>query len=364
MRVVIAGGGVIGWAIAYNLARAGARVIVLERGEIGGQASGAAAGMLIPPAESVPPGPFRELCLASLAMYPELIPQLEAESGVDPQYLAPGALLVAETEGHARAMKAYTRWLQGLGRAVEWVEGETVRALEPGLSPRLLGASYSPDGRHVNPGLLTQGFARAAVSRGAEVRPMSGVAGFVRRGARVSGARTDTGVVDADAVVLAAGSWTKALAAKLGANVPVRPVRGQMLAYRSTAIRHIVWGDDGYLVPKAGGFIFAGATVEDVGFRAATTRSGLARMRRMASSLVPALRYAQVASEWAGLRPGSPDGLPVIGRLPGWDNVYVATGHFRNGILLAPITGRLVSRLVLEGRADTDLRPFDPGRFA
>jgi len=140
-------------------------------------------------------------------------------------------------------------------------------------------------------------------------------------------------------------------------------MRGQMLAYRSTAVRHAIWGENGYLVPKAGGVVFAGATVEDVGFRKKTTARALAGLRHMASALVPALRGAEVASAWAGLRPGSPDGLPIIGALPGRENVYVAAGHFRNGILLAPITGKLVSQLILEGQTEMSLKPFDPARF-
>jgi glycine oxidase len=164
-------------------------------------------------------------------------------------------------------------------------------------------------------------------------------------------------------VVLAAGSWTGRLARRLGGYIPTRPVRGQMLAYRSNALRHVVWGEEGYLVPKAGGFVFAGATVEDVGFRPSTTHHGLAWLRRMAASMAPRLRYAEVASTWAGLRPGSPDGHPIIGRLPGHDNVVVATGHFRNGILLGPITGKLVADLVLDGRADPLIEPFGPARF-
>jgi glycine oxidase len=140
-------------------------------------------------------------------------------------------------------------------------------------------------------------------------------------------------------------------------------MRGQMLAYRSTAVRHIVWGENGYLVPKVGGFLFAGATVEDVGFRPRTTLRGLAQVRRMAVAIAPALRYPEVASDWAGLRPGSPDGHPIVGRLPGIDNVFVATGHFRNGILLGAITGRLIAQLVTQGRTELPLEPFSPSRF-
>jgi glycine oxidase len=244
------------------------------------------------------------------------------------------------------------------------VEGGTLRALEPALSKRLLGAAYSPDGQHVNPGLLTQALARGAAARGATLRQGAGVAGFVRRGGRVTGVRTGAGdTVSAGHVVLAAGPWTRPLARRLGAEVPTRPMRGQMLAYRSNAVRHILWGEDGYLVPKAGGFLFAGATVEDAGFRSRTTSRGLAGLRRMARSVVPALRYGEVASAWAGLRPGSPDGLPIIGRLPGWENVYVASGHFRNGILLGPITGKLIAQLITGGGADVPLEPFSASRF-
>ena len=365
--VVIAGGGVIGCAAAYYLTKAGAGVTLLEKGEVGGAASGAAAGMLVPPAEAAASGPFRTLSRAGLALYPDLVSALRDESGVDMQYTNSGLLLVAQSEGRAGALRAVARWTAAggeLGLALEWVEGGPLRSLEPALSERLLGAAYAAEARHVNPGLLTQALARAAEARGASLRLGESVAGFVRRGPRVAGVHTDGGdTVAAGHVVLAAGPWTGALARRLGAFVPTRPMRGQMLAYRSNAVRHMIWGEDGYLVPKAGGFLFAGATVEDVGFRPRTTARGLAGLRRMARSIVPALRYGEVASAWAGLRPGSPDGLPIIGRLPGWENVYVASGHFRNGILLGPITGQLIAQLVTEGRTELSLEAFSTGRF-
>ena len=367
--VVIAGGGVIGCAAAYYLTKAGASVTLLEKGEVGGAASGAAAGMLVPPAEAAASGPFRTLSRAGLALYPELVAALSDETGIDVQYTNAGLLLVAQSEGRAGALRAVARWSAAggeLGLALEWVEGGPLRSLEPALSERLMGAAYSPEARHVNPGLLTQALARAraAAGRGAKLRQGEGVAGFVRRGERVTGVRLVGGeTFGADHVVLAAGPWTRALALRLGASVPTRPMRGQMLAYRTNAVRHMIWGEDGYLVPKAGGFLFAGATVEDAGFRPRTTARGLAGLRRMARSIVPALRYGEVASAWAGLRPGSPDGLPIIGRMPGWENVYAATGHFRNGILLGPITGKLIAQLMTGGETDVPLEPFRPERF-
>jgi glycine oxidase len=165
-------------------------------------------------------------------------------------------------------------------------------------------------------------------------------------------------------VVLAAGPWTELLARRVNAAVPTPPMRGQMIAYRSTSVHHAVWGEDGYLVPKPRGFIFAGATVEDAGFRKRTTASGLAGLQRAAAGMIPALRHTDVVSSWAGLRPGSPDGLPILGRVPDRENVFVAGGHFRNGILLAPVTGRLMTQLICEGRTEIDLRPFRPERFA
>jgi len=363
LKVIVVGGGIIGCAVAYYLQKAGASVVVLERDGIGGEASGAAAGMLIAPATAAAPGPFRDLCLASLGIYQQIIAEVQAEAGIDVECLTSGILVLAETPGMVPLIQAHARRQDGSGRRTEWVEGEALRLLEPALSGHVVGAAYSPDEQHVNPGLMTQAFARTAQRLGADLRPGQTISGFLGRGPRLKGVRTRAGEVMADAVVLAAGPWTGGLSGRLGPRFRTPPMRGQMIAYRSTAVRHAVWGDEGYLVPKARGFLFAGATVEDVGFRNRTTARGISGLRRMASGLVPALRHAEITSTWAGLRPGSPDGWPVIGRLPQRENVYVAAGHFRNGILLAPITGKLVSQLVLEGRTDPLLEAFRPERF-
>jgi glycine oxidase len=169
-----------------------------------------------------------------------------------------------------------------------------------------------------------------------------------------------------DYVVLAAGARSGQLAAKLHAPVPVRPVRGQMVALGGmlAPVRHIVWGPDGYVVPRANGIVFAGATVEDVGFRRRTTKDGIRSLRAMASALVPQLAAATAQFEWAGLRPGTPDALPIIGPVPGFENLVATTGHYRNGILLGPLTGKLVARGITSGEWDALLEPFTPARFA
>lgn len=359
MRVAVVGGGVIGCSIAYHLQKAGADVTLLERGEISGEASGAAAGMLIAPIEDTGHKPFDTLRKASLAMYPDEIADVQALSGVDVQYKVPGMIRTAHTTDFARELRAASR-----RRGFQWVDGAALRELEPALSTGVIGAAYSELDSDVNPGALTNAFAGAAEKMGANIRRRTMLTGFLSVGERVAGVRTNAGEISADAVVLAAGPWTGSLGRRLRLRLPTPPMRGQMIAYRSKALRHAIWGEEGYLVPKPGGFIFAGATVEDVGFRKTTTARALAGLRRMASDLVPALQHAELASSWAGLRPGSADGLPVIGKLPGKDNAYVATGHFRNGILLAPITGALVADMVVTGKMDSRLRPFAAERFS
>jgi glycine oxidase len=249
-----------------------------------------------------------------------VIAEVQALSGVDVQYKTPGMIRTAHTEAFARQLRAASR-----KRGFQWVEGGALRELEPGLATGIIGAAYCEADSDLNPGALTNAFARAAKKLGADIRPRTMLTGFLSDGERLTGVRTSRGEVAADAVVLAAGPWTGSLGQRLHAGLPTPPMRGQMIAYRSKALRHAIWGEDGYLVPKPGGFIFAGATVEDVGFRKTTTARALAGLRRMASDLAPALRHAEVASAWAGLRPGSADGLPVMGGCRA-ANAYVATG--------------------------------------
>lgn len=359
MKIIVVGGGIIGASIAFHLQKARSQVVLLERGQIGSEASGASAGMLIAPIEDTGNRGFDDLRKASLAMYPMLLREVQRLSGIDVEYRQHGMIRTARTEEFARRLKSLARRRDGL----EWLEGPALQKLEPALHPALLGAAWSPGDADLNSGLLTRALAGAAKKLGANVRTNTMLTGFLGRGAYVEGVSTNLGDILGDAVVLAAGPWTELLSQRLGLRLATPPMRGQILAYRSTSLQHAVWGEDGYLVPKPRGLVFAGATIEDVGFRKGTTERALAGLRRMAGALVPALSRAKVSSAWAGLRPGSPDGMPVMGRFPGKENVYLAAGHFRNGILLAPITGSLVSELVLTGRADRRLRPYSPGRF-
>ena len=360
MRVVIAGGGVIGCSIAWHIQKAGGKAVLLERGEIGGEATGASAGMLIAPIEDTGNRAFNTLRRASLEMFPVVLAEIGEASGVDVEYKQPGMIRTARTEKAARALLAMARKRPGL----EWVEPQHLHELEPELTRDIAGAAYSEGDADLNPGRLANALAIAAERAGAEVRRGTMLTGILKDGRSIDGVGTNRGNLrDVDAIVLAAGPWTEALTIRLGARLPSPPMRGQMIAFRSRSLRHAIWGEDGYLVPKPRGQVWAGATVEDVGFRKRTTGRGLVSLRRMAVDLMPRLRSSYEISSWAGLRPGSPDGLPVIGRFPGKKNVFLATGHFRNGVLLSPITGALVADLVLNGRTDRRLTPFSPVRF-
>ncbi len=382
--VVVIGGGIVGCACAYELAKAGASVTLLEYGKTGMQATNAAAGMLAPIIEADSPGAMMQTGMRALREYPATVAEIEAQCGFDVELRLDGILKVAFTSDQQNDLARRYAWQRELGLPIEWLGAATCREFEPRLSERVVSGVFSAGEGSVSNQLLTLGFERAAIARSATIHQRTPVTGFDTRGSRVGGVRAGDASYACDAVVIAAGARSGQIAAQLppprarhgstanrqrqtaNTPLPVRPVRGQMIALggMSTPIRHIVWGPDGYLVPRANGIVFAGATVEDVGFRRRTTKAGVRTMWSMAAELVPQLAAAKVHFDWAGLRPGSPDDLPMIGPLSGWPNVIAATGHYRNGILLGPLTGRLVARGMIDGDWADVPAEFDPARFA
>ena len=363
--VVIIGGGVIGCATAYYLSREGASVVVLERGEIAGEASGAAAGMLAAlSGEAGERGPeFDALCLSSQAMYDSLVPEL-ATTGIDIRHQRTGVMHVALTDDAAAELKARFDFAADRGVKATWLDHRDLLRAEPQLTPRAVAGYVTPGEQYVDPQRLTQALAEASRRQGVTVVPNSPVMRFRRSRGTITSVSTPSATYDCDTLLLAAGPWTLSLAKRLGAHIPVRPVRGQMLSLEGprTPLRHMIWGD-AYLVPREDGQTYVGATVEEIGYRKATTTSGISGLRRGAACLVPSLASASQRRAWAGLRPASLDGRPVMGRLASWDNVWVSTGHFRNGILLAPVSGQLMARSILSGTPDPTLAPFSPERF-
>ena len=366
-EVVIAGAGIIGCAIAYELSRRGVSCLLLDGRRVGMAATNAAAGILAPLAEFRRPDTLVNFGLASLRLYPAWVQRLREEvPDIDVEFALDGVLRVAFDEEELAELRAGLRYRGKLGLELVELDRALIREVEPRLAPDVAGGLLCTQEGQVSNQLFTLALSRAAQSRGARVIEDCPVLGFRTRDGRVASVRTPQGDFACDHLVLAAGPWTRPLAGKLGVEVPTRPVRGQMVALGRmvTPIRYVIWGPRGYLVPRANGLVFAGATVEEAGFRIRTTKRGLTQVRQAAFELVPQLRHAREHFSWAGLRPGSPDGLPILGPLPGWANVTVATGHFRSGILLAPITGELIAEAIVDARTPEALAPFSPARFS
>jgi glycine oxidase len=363
--VIVVGGGVIGCATAYFLAREGADVTVFERGEVSGEASGAAAGVLATLSDHGEHPPFfNRLCDDSIGQFDELLPVL-AETGIDVRHRNVGLLEPAVAEGELPALKAqFERHKHGAG--VRWLDGAEARRLEPSLSPKTIAAILTPDTQYLDPQRLTQAYAEAARRAGVTIREHEPVTRFLRRGDSLRGIQTPDRTTLADEFLIAGGPWTTALANRLGAKIPVRPVRGQMLSLDGpeTPLRHVFSGARALLVPREDGQTYVGATVEEAGFRKQTTAAGLRSLRAGGASMVPTLAGAKQRRAWAGLRPATTDGLPVMGRLPGWRNGWVSSGHFRAGILLSPLSGRLMALAIASGSEDGLPHELSPARFA
>ncbi len=364
--VAIVGGGIVGCACAYELAKRGATVLLFEYGKVGMQATNAAAGMLAPLTETHVPGPMLPFGMRALREYPRLVAELQEQCGFDIELRLDGILKVAFTSDQTDVLRRRFAWQREMGFSLDWLDSALCRELEPRLSERVVAGVFSRSEGKVSNQLVTLALSRAASARGAVIHERAPVRGFTKHGGRVVAVCADDARYGCDVVVLAAGARSGQIARRVGASLPVRPIRGQMIALggMSTPVRHIVWGPEGYLVPRANGLIFAGSTVEDVGFRRRTTVAGIKRIRSMVRRLVPQLAAARMHFQWAGLRPGTTDDLPIIGPVPSPANVIAATGHYRDGIMMGPLTGKLVAEGILDGDWSSVPQEFAPDRFA
>jgi len=363
--VLIVGGGIMGSAVALRLAQRGVGVTVVERGIPGAEASSAAAGMLAPQTEADGAGPMLALGLKSRALYPELAVELRELTGIDVGYQRSGVLALGFDEEDERALSFRRTWQVAQGQRAELLPEPALRALEPALGPTVRAALHFPDDAQVNPAALARAFSQAAAAAGARFLQGRYVRRVVVEQGAVVGLELDGEVLSTDKVVLAAGSWSGLVE---GGGVPasvVRPARGQLVAIetRPPLFHHVlsVHGR-GYLVPRRDGTVVAGSTVEMVGFRKEVTVGGLATILNLARTLVPGLADAPVLSSWSNFRPYTEDQLPVLGATA-VRGLFLATGHHRNGILLAPITGDAIASLVATGDAGVDLRPFSVTRY-
>ncbi len=349
--VLVVGGGIVGLSLAWRLARRGQTVAVLDGGTPG-RASRAAAGMLAPLAEARAPGPQVRLGLDSLALYPAFLEELRAASGLDIAASGPGMLRVAQNEREATVLHKSLVWQQNMGLPLEWLDSAAVRQREPALSAHIVGAVFSPREQHVAPRRLLDALRLACERAGVCICPTFRLDGLRTEGRRAVGAALPSGFLEGGQMVIAAGAWTGKFGGDLAHPLPVTPLRGQALTLEAglpLPITHTIYAGSGYLVPRSEGHIVVGATEELSGFDAAPTPDGGSGLRAMASALVPLTANLPTHEHWAGLRPVTPDGLPFLGRAPNWDNVFFAAGHGRNGILLTPLTARLMTELLLNG---------------
>ncbi|MGH7861938.1 MAG: glycine oxidase ThiO [Candidatus Dormibacteraceae bacterium] len=332
-RILVVGGGVIGCAIAERLSRERHQVTLLERDHLGAHASGAAAGLLAPFSEG-----GQDMEVTSLSLFPDLVSHIESASGVEVEFRAGQTIAPALTGADERRLRRSNG---------EWVDSAAALALEPALNRAVRGAALYPEAQ-ISPPRFLRALARTAVLQGAVIREGALVGALISRANRVTGVRTSEGDLRADLTVLAAGPWSPSLASPVGVALDVRPSRGQLLTLlpsRRLLTRLLTWHGS-YLMPKPDGTVVAGSTEEEVGFDARVTAGGMNALLEFALRALPELANSIVERSWAALRPATPDGRPLIGLAAGPEGLIVATGHNRNGILLAPVTAEMVLKLV------------------
>jgi glycine oxidase len=359
--VAVVGGGAIGCSIAYHAAGRGAKVVLLEAERLGSGSSGALAGMLSGQAETEKSEPMRDLMIRGREYHKELAQDLYETTSLDPGYVWDGALRTARDGASEMRLREEHSWNESAGLAFEWLSGDEARELEPELSPNVTAGLYLPDDGQVNPPQLLNALAIGAAIRGAELMEATRVIGFVTEDQRVTGLRTTRGRISTGTVVVACGAFSNVLSEQLGIELPVYPLKGEMLVTNMwpSPIRANVWDSANfYVVPKKDGRVIIGATEEPNVHDRSPTLGGVADLSRAAVDLIPTLSGAAFVSTWGGLRPATPSGLPVLGPAGGWEGLLLATGHFRNGVLLSAITGQIIGALALGEASPVEISPF------
>jgi glycine oxidase len=362
MKVVIIGAGAAGLGIGWRLAQRGANVTVLERTQPARAATWAAAGMIAPIGEHAQ-GAEAEFCRRSSALWPGFAAELEAQSGLDLDYRRNGALFIAPDEASAHTLAERALDAEGL----ELLNTPQAMEMEPMLTPLIGGAAWAPDEAQVDNRAFGQALFGAFLKAGGKVQRNEAAVRFESDGGRIVGLRTPFEMYEADAFLIAAGAWSgqfEGLSEKI--LPPVTPVKGEMIALAAPADarlpEHVIWGNDIYMVPRHRR-LFIGATVSQSGFDTSLTDKAEQWLRARALALMPALENWQVDEHWAGLRPRSPDGLPILGptQIP---NLFAATGQYRNGILFAPAIADAMAQTIFDGKLPPDCAAFDARRFA
>jgi glycine oxidase len=363
--VAIVGGGIIGLSVGWKLLQRGLSVAIFERDKVGSGATRAATGMLAATAE-VEPGEddLLPLTLASQELWHGFAKELEAAAGLPVDYRAEGTMVIAQSRDEVDRLRFRHDLQTRLGLKTQWLTGSAARDREPGLRPNVAGAILCEQDHQVDARLVAAALKNVFVKAGGVLAENTRVVSLERHGGRVTGLSTETGPVVANTVVLAAGAWSPELLP--GFQLPVRPLKGQSLALRMDprmpALTHIVWTEQIHMAPKGDGRLIVGATVEERGFDTANTAGGLFALLEAARQALPAMEELAIDEIWTGFRPTSLDDAPILGEV-GIEGLVVATGHHRNGILLAPVTARAISNLIADGRMEGPEAAFTYQRF-
>lgn len=366
--VVIIGGGVIGLTIARALRQRGVReVMLIERGRPGAEASWAAGGILAPQVEADRKDGFFRIACASRDLYPAFAESLQEETGIDVELDKTGTLCLGFTRQDEEELRGRYQWQANAGFKVVWLSGDEVRDLEPAVAANVVAALRLPNDFQVENRRLVAALVKANLNLGVQMITDCAVTAIQIEHERVRGVETSSGLVAAPIVVIAAGAWSS-LIDSTDSTLPairVEPVRGQMLCFlaQPQIARHVLYSARGYLVPRRDGRVLAGSTAERVGFEKRITDDGVSAIKSMATEIAPRLKDLPLSAAWAGFRPRAKDGLPVLGPCSEINGLLYATGHYRNGILLAPITGRVIADAIVEGITTANLTAFSPDRF-
>ena len=363
--ILIVGAGIIGSALAYHLRKRGIDVMILEREEAGSQASSAAAGLLAPLGPLSGPGPFADLLLTSFSLFPSLVPELEALSGLHVGYEQTGALRTVRNPKRVSHLKQQLAAWKPLGLEIHWLSGDEARQQEPLLAPDIRAAIYVPQESQIQASQITRAFAISAEKLGTRLYSHTEAINIKHKDDIITGIQTSQGeIIHCNHLVLATGAWAAQQEKWFNLALPVRPVKGQIIALPKVAasLKHIIFGESAYIAQKQGAII-VGATKEHAGFDTQSTEEGISWLRNAATRFVPTTQQATVLSAWAALRPGTPDKQPILGPAPGWKNLTLALGHNSVGIILSAITGQTLAELIATGRAPAIIGPFSLERF-
>lgn len=363
---LIIGGGVIGLAIARALHKKGFRKItILERGEIGKESSFAAAGMLAPQAETDKIDDFFHLCNESNLLYPQFAKELLDETGVDIELDQSGTLYLAFHKSDVEEIRARYEWQRSAGLQVEHLTAQQIKRAEPFVSPDVLEGLFFPNDRQVENRKLLVALRKYAELNDIKIIEKSEVINILIENGKAVGAETSDHKYRSENVIIATGAWTSLIKSGEIRMPKVKPIRGQMMSFHTAKrlFQRVIYSPRGYIVPRKLGRILAGATVENVGFEKSVTNEGIEFIRQNALEISPSLASLPLDETWAGLRPFAENGLPVLGSFPQCGKLFIATAHYRNGILLAPLTAEIMANKIAEVSNSKYLKMFGLQRF-